>query len=43
MDPQSTMALIRELKLGAGVGTKVILVGKDGEKRLIRLSKSRNR
>ncbi|KPB27050.1 DUF4174 domain-containing protein [Pseudomonas amygdali] len=34
MDPQSTMALIRELKLGAGVGTKVILVGKDGEKKI---------
>lgn len=34
MDPQSTMALIRELKLGAGAGTKVILVGKDGEKKV---------
>ncbi|AHF67567.1 MULTISPECIES: DUF4174 domain-containing protein [Pseudomonas] len=34
MDAQSTMALIRELKLGAGVQTKVILVGKDGEKKI---------
>ncbi|EKG38544.1 DUF4174 domain-containing protein [Pseudomonas syringae] len=34
MDPQSTMALIRELKLGAGTGTRVILVGKDGEKKV---------
>jgi len=33
LDPQSTMALIRELKLGATGLTKVILVGKDGEKR----------
>ncbi|KOP52222.1 DUF4174 domain-containing protein [Pseudomonas tremae] len=36
LDAQSTMALIRELKLGAGVGTKVILVGKDGEKKIDR-------
>lgn len=34
MDAQSTMALIRELKLGAGTQTKVILVGKDGEKKI---------
>lgn len=34
MDPQTTMALIRELKLGAGVDAKVILVGKDGEKKI---------
>ncbi|MBC2657881.1 DUF4174 domain-containing protein [Pseudomonas sp. MSSRFD41] len=34
IDPQSTMALIRSLKLGAGAQTKVILVGKDGEKKL---------
>nr|BFE89753.1 hypothetical protein GCM10020185_02890 [Pseudomonas brassicacearum subsp. brassicacearum] len=32
LDPQSTMALIRSLKLGAGAQTKIILVGKDGEK-----------
>ncbi|WP_409279422.1 DUF4174 domain-containing protein [Pseudomonas defluvii] len=37
MDPQTTMALIRELKLGASVGTKVILMGKDGEKKLERI------
>jgi hypothetical protein len=34
LDAQATMALIRELKLGASSGTKVILVGKDGEKKL---------
>lgn len=34
MDPQSTMGLIRELKLGAGNKAKVILIGKDGEKKL---------
>ncbi|NBF06000.1 DUF4174 domain-containing protein [Pseudomonas sp. Fl5BN2] len=34
IDPQSTMALIRSLKLGASAQTKVILVGKDGEKKL---------
>ncbi|EJL02719.1 hypothetical protein PflQ2_3419 [Pseudomonas fluorescens Q2-87] len=34
LDPQSTMALIRSLKLGAGAQTKFILVGKDGEKKL---------
>ncbi|KQN49085.1 tyrosyl-trna synthetase [Pseudomonas sp. Leaf48] len=34
LDPQTTMALIRALKLGAGAQTKVILVGKDGEKKL---------
>ncbi|MCI8212846.1 tyrosyl-trna synthetase [Pseudomonas sp. S25] len=37
LDAQSTMALIRELKLGASTGTKVILVGKDGEKQLEQL------
>ncbi len=37
LDAQSTMALIRELKLGASTGTKVILVGKDGEKKLDQL------
>ena len=31
---QDTNALIRALKLGASVGTKVILVGKDGEKKV---------
>lgn len=31
---QDTMALIRALKLGAGALPKVILVGKDGEKKL---------
>ncbi|WP_295472891.1 DUF4174 domain-containing protein [uncultured Pseudomonas sp.] len=34
MDAQATMALIRELKLGAGNKTRVILVGKDGEKKI---------
>lgn len=34
LDAQSTMALIRELKLGAGAQTKIILVGKDGEKKM---------
>ncbi len=36
MDAQSTMALIRELKLGAQASgqAQVILVGKDGEKKL---------
>ncbi|MDO7899083.1 DUF4174 domain-containing protein [Pseudomonas citrulli] len=34
LDPQSTMSLIRSLKLGAGAQTKIILVGKDGEKKL---------
>ncbi|MBN7735638.1 DUF4174 domain-containing protein, partial [Klebsiella pneumoniae] len=29
-----TNALIRALKLGVGSGTKVILIGKDGEKKL---------
>lgn len=32
--PPETNALIRALKLGAGSGTKVILIGKDGEKKL---------
>lgn len=31
LEQQATMALIRELKLGASKGTKVILVGKDGQ------------
>lgn len=30
------MALIRELKLGASKGTKVILVGKDGERHVLK-------
>lgn len=34
MGQQDTMALIRSLKLGAGALPKVILVGKDGEKKL---------
>jgi hypothetical protein len=34
LGPQDTAALIRSLKLGAGAKTKVILVGKDGEKKL---------
>jgi hypothetical protein len=34
LDPQSTMALIRSLKLGAGAKSKIILIGKDGEKKL---------
>jgi hypothetical protein len=34
LDPQTTMALIRSLKLGAGAKSKIILVGKDGEKKL---------
>lgn len=34
--PPETNALIRALKLGAGSGTKVILVGKDGEKKIDR-------
>jgi hypothetical protein len=33
LGPQDTAALIRSLKLGAGAKTKVILVGKDGEKK----------
>ena len=34
LDAQTTMALIRELKLGVSGETKVILVGKDGEKKV---------
>jgi len=34
LDPQTTMALIRQLKLGVTNGTKVLLVGKDGETKL---------
>lgn len=37
LDAQATMALIRQLKLGASKGTNVILVGKDGEKKLDQL------
>nr|WP_314529849.1 DUF4174 domain-containing protein [uncultured Pseudomonas sp.] len=37
LDPQSTMALIRALKLGAKAQTQVVLVGKDGEKKLEQL------
>lgn len=36
LEQQSTMALIRELKLGASKGTKVILVGKDGERHVLK-------
>ena len=36
LGPQDTVALIRSLKLGAGAKTKVILVGKDGEKKTSR-------
>jgi hypothetical protein len=36
LDPQPTMALIRELKLGASEQAWVVLVGKDGEKKLER-------
>jgi hypothetical protein len=36
LEQQSTMALIRELKLGASKGTKVILVGKDGERHMLK-------
>ena len=34
LTPPETNALIRALKLGTGSGTKVILIGKDGEKKL---------
>lgn len=34
LDPQPTMAMIRELKLGASDSAWVVLVGKDGEKKL---------
>lgn len=34
LETQATMALIRELNLGAGTKAKVVLVGKDGEKKL---------
>ncbi|MFK3775852.1 DUF4174 domain-containing protein [Pseudomonas sp. NPDC089406] len=36
LEQQTTMALIRELKLGASKGTKVILVGKDGERHVLK-------
>jgi len=36
LEQQTTMALIRELKLGASKGTKVILVGKDGEHHVLK-------
>lgn len=35
LEQQTTMALIRELKLGARKGTQVVLVGKDGQMHLI--------
>lgn len=35
LEQQTTMALIRELNLGARKGTQVVLVGKDGEKHVI--------
>lgn len=34
LDPQATMAVIRELNLGVSDATRVILVGLDGEKKL---------
>lgn len=34
LTPPETNALIRALKLGVGSGTKVILIGKDGEKKI---------
>lgn len=34
LEQQTTMALIRQLKLGASAQGRVILVGKDGEKKL---------
>lgn len=34
MNAQTTMALVRELNLGAGVGTSVVLIGKDGEAKI---------
>lgn len=36
LEQQATMALIRELKLGASKGTRVILIGKDGEQHVLR-------
>ncbi|MFK3818637.1 DUF4174 domain-containing protein [Pseudomonas sp. NPDC089407] len=36
LEQQTTMALIRELRLGASKGTKVILVGKDGERHMLK-------
>ncbi|MGW7773879.1 DUF4174 domain-containing protein [Pseudomonas machongensis] len=36
LEQQTTMALIRELKLGASKGTKVILIGKDGERHVLK-------
>ena len=33
LDPQPTMALIRELKMGASKDTKVVLIGRDGEQK----------
>lgn len=36
LEQQTTMALIRELKLGASKGTKVILVGMDGERHVLK-------
>lgn len=36
LEQQATMSLIRELKLGASKGTKVILVGRDGERHMLK-------
>ncbi|MBA1189355.1 DUF4174 domain-containing protein [Pseudomonas entomophila] len=36
LEQQATMALIRELKLGASKGTKVILIGKDGQQHMLK-------
>ncbi|AIZ32831.1 DUF4174 domain-containing protein [Pseudomonas sp. K1(2024)] len=36
LEQQTTMALIRELKLGASKGTRVILIGKDGERHVLK-------
>ncbi|WP_028694021.1 DUF4174 domain-containing protein [Pseudomonas cremoricolorata] len=36
LEQQATMALIRELKLGASKGTKVILIGRDGERHVLK-------
>lgn len=34
LDPQATMGMIRDLNLGVSDATRVILVGKDGEKKI---------
>lgn len=36
LEQQATMALIRELKLGASKGTKVVLIGKDGQQHMLK-------